>query len=114
MSTEDSARVQNNIRRLSIEAGKRPEVPMSLPLPRRRRVTRETGRGLEMTAHAIESLFAAEYMDIWPYSRESRLEAIEILKSANREIYYSSPVIDPIRERIMKFMLRLLNAVLPD
>lgn len=74
----------------------------------------KTGRGLEMTGHAIEYLYAAELLDIWPYSKESRFEALDILKRSNREIWYSRPVIVPFSDRIIELMVRLLDAILPD
>lgn len=114
MPTEDHASVQGNSHAASIEDKDARKILISLRPHRRRSVTRESGRGLEITAHAIESLVATEYMDVWPYSRESRLEAIELLKRANQEIYYSCPVIVPLGDRIMKLVDRLLRTTLPD
>ena len=114
MPTEDRARLYSGSHGSSVENKDLLKVPALPRLKRKRLETPEAGRGLEITAHAIESLFASEYMDVWPYSRESRLESIEILKNANREIYNSCPVIEPLSDRIMGLIVGLLDAVLRD
>jgi hypothetical protein len=63
----------------------------------RRRTTPEAGLALEVLGHAIEYL-ADEYVhevDLLSFSlrRDSRVEAIQLLMSANRQVYYACPLV---------------------
>lgn len=79
------------------------------PASVRRHLTRESARGLEILGHAIEYL-ADEYA-IDPASKgrlgnaDSRIEAIQVLKALNREIYFSGAVAQPPLRRIRRWFL---------
>jgi len=73
---------------------------------RRRRVSQESGRAIEMLGHAIEYLadeFALECMtrqeQVGP-GMHPRVVAIEILKKCNRVVYLSCPEIPTLGDRI--------------
>lgn len=68
---------------------------------RRRRISRRAGRALEMLGHAIEYLaderaLRAEALPV----DDPAFEAIQLLMSWNREIYFSCPVSPSLGERI--------------
>jgi len=75
----------------------------------RRRLPRESARAVEMLGHAIEYL--ADEWTIDPVSRgyrgklDPRVEAIEVLKRLNREIYMSGEVVQPPLRRIRRWFL---------
>jgi hypothetical protein len=81
---------------------------------RRRRVSREAGRAIEMLGHAIDYLadeFALDSMTGATTPRHGmhpRIAAIELLKDRNREIFLSCPQIPTIGERF-GMLLRLLR-----
>ena len=69
---------------------------------RRRRIDFEAGRALEVLAHAIEYLadeFVHDGTSLSP--DDGRLQAIQILMAANREIYFTCPEVLSVRERIL-------------
>jgi hypothetical protein len=73
----------------------------------RRRITPEVGRALEKLAHALEYL-ADEYVC---NGREvvrdyGRIEAIQMLASINRQLYFSCEVQIPFTERVLSVVRR--------
>src|SRR5665213_2704184 len=77
----------------------------------RRKISPEAGRTLEILGHAIEYL-ADEYSLTLSQtgvldSNDPRVEAIQILVSANRQVYYAEPAVKP---RLMRFAAWLLSA----
>lgn len=85
-------------------------VPLSRTAPAtlrasRRRITPEAGRALEILGHSIEYLtdeFVHEGGTLG--ARDSRLDAIRLLMSLNREIYYACPVVPTFAERCLAFL----------
>jgi hypothetical protein len=79
---------------------------------RRRRVSPEEGRAIEMLGHAIEYLadeFALECMSRQEHGGSGmhpRVVAIEILKKYNRVVYLSCPEIPTLGERIRAVLRR--------
>jgi hypothetical protein len=78
--------------------------------PRKRQISREAGRAIEMLGHAIEYLadeFALDCMS--GHTRvyrgmHPRIEAIELLMARNREIYLSCPEIPSLSERLRSWL----------
>jgi hypothetical protein len=72
---------------------------------RRRRISRDTGRGLEILGHAIEYL-SDEYVHtgISFAATDGRVKAIQILMALNREIYFACPTDPTLRERFRSWM----------
>ena len=74
--------------------------------PRRRIVSRDAGRAIEMLGHAIEYLadeFALECMsrqENIAAGMHPRVVAIEILKKCNRVVYLSCPEAPTLAERV--------------
>jgi hypothetical protein len=71
----------------------------------RRRTTPEAGFALEILGHAIEYL-ADEYVHEVGFvppvlSGDPRVEAIQLLMAANRQVYYACPVVPSIYQRVM-------------
>jgi hypothetical protein len=73
-----------------------------------RRLTRESGRALEILGHAIEYLadeYALENVPKGPLGNaDPRVEAIQILKSLSREVYFAGAKVVPKR-RIRRWFL---------
>ena len=72
----------------------------------RRRITPQTGRALEILAHAIEYLEDMHRHEgsllVW---EKEHFDAVEILKARNREIYMGCPVAPSLRDRIYAFLI---------
>jgi hypothetical protein len=73
---------------------------------RGRQISPEAGRAIEMLGHAIEYLadeFALDCMDrreLLVAGNNPRVEAIELLKARNREVYFSCPEVPTLGERL--------------
>ena len=69
-------------------------------IPRRRRISRESGRGLEILGHAIEYL-TDEYVHAGGSlsAHDGQLDAVQLLMAVNRQIYFSCPEVPLMRER---------------
>ena len=72
---------------------------------RRRRVSREAGRALEILGHAIEYLadeliYAGESLS----AHDGRWEAVQLLMRLNREIYFACPVVPSFSERLRRWL----------
>lgn len=79
----------------------------SLPAARnrRRRISPEAGRALEILGHAIEYLtdeFLSTGGDF--VSHPGEIEAVQLLMAQNRKIYFDCPVIPTLRERLVAFL----------
>ncbi len=67
---------------------------------RRRRVTPQAGRSLELLAHAIEYL-TDEFVHQGPAfsSKKEQLEAVQMLMALNRQVYFECPEVPTFGER---------------
>lgn len=77
----------------------------------RRRIPPVSGHALEKLGHAIEYL-TDEYIHegcVGGFSGP-RVEAIQLLMSLNREIYYECAIVPPLSERIREFVRRVIGA----
>ncbi len=87
------------------------------PRHRRRRLDRESGQAIEILGHAIQYLadeYALECMD--PALGNSgqagvtgpnpRMQAIELLMAANRQIYMSCPQVPTLSDRLSSLFRR--------
>jgi hypothetical protein len=74
---------------------------------RRRRVSPESGRALEILGHAIEYLVDEFALQIgtsgWLHAEDPQLQAVQILKAANRAVYYDCPVVPTRQERFREW-----------
>ena len=77
---------------------------------RRRRISTEAGRGLEILGHAIEYL-ADEYMYEGGQINlaDPRVQAVLLLMEKNRDIYFACPEVPTLGERLRSW-LQLLAA----
>jgi hypothetical protein len=67
---------------------------------RRRRITPQAGRALEILAHAIEYLTDEFVHTGLSFSeRNEQLEAVQILMARNRQVYFECPVVPSFGER---------------
>lgn len=77
--------------------------------PIRRRPTPQSGRALEVLGHAIEYLadeYAVDSRSKGPLGNlDPRIEAIQLLKKLNRQIYLSSEVIEPPLAQLRRWFL---------
>ncbi len=74
----------------------------------RRRISPEAGYALEKLGHAIEYL-TDEFMvqqNLPAIERRARLQAIDLLMSLNRQVYFSCPEVPTLRERITALFRR--------
>jgi len=67
---------------------------------RRRHISPEAGRALEILGHAIEYL-TDEFMNSGGSfsARNSQVEAVQLLMGINRQIYFSCPEVPSLGER---------------
>jgi hypothetical protein len=73
----------------------------------RRRISPQAGRALVILGHAIEYLSDEFVHEGGPVSlSDGRIEAIQLLMSVNRQIYFECPVILPLGTRILGFLCR--------
>jgi hypothetical protein len=76
----------------------------------RRRITPEAGQGLEKLAHALEYLIDEFVRDGCPVDQDyGRLQAIQLLASLNRQIYFACGVQPTLRDRVQSALRRFLN-----
>lgn len=76
----------------------------------RRRISPEAGMALEKLGHAIEYL-TDEFMNeegAPPFRRDGRLQAIELLMTLNRRIYFNCPEVPSLRDRFTSLLRRLI------
>ncbi len=93
--------------------------PVSAPIPvslayqgraRRRRISPEAGRALEILGHAIEYLsdeFAHAGGSLSAHN--AQVEAVQLLMAVNRQIYFACPEVPSIGDR-WRAMLHLRTA----
>ena len=71
----------------------------------RRRTTPEAGFALEVLGHAIEYLadeYAHEAGSLSSiHSQDPRVEAMQLLMAANRQVYYACPLVPSLYERVV-------------
>jgi hypothetical protein len=68
---------------------------------RRRRITPQAGHALEILGHAIEYLtdeFVYRGEEISP--RNAQIEAVQLLMSLNRQVYFECPEVPSLAERL--------------
>ena len=86
-----------------------PDVEVLQPR-RRRRIDFQSGVALEILGHAIEYLADEFVHDRASFSQnEPRLQAVQILMAANREVYFSCPEVSSLRERLCAFLRLKVN-----
>ena len=73
---------------------------LALRANRRRRISPQAGRAIEMLGHAIEYV-ADEYVQEGCSftASDPQLQAVHILMALNREIYFECPVVPSFKER---------------
>jgi hypothetical protein len=81
------------------------EVPARVRRNRRRRVSPQAGRALQVLGHAIEYL-TDEFMHCGaPISaRDARIQAVQLLMALNRQIYFECPAVPTMSERCRTFL----------
>ena len=76
----------------------------------RRRITRDAGRALEMLGHALEYLTDEFVHDGCRFAEDDgRLQAIELLASLNRQIYFACTIEPTTRERVRSLFRRFFR-----
>ncbi|MGH9563420.1 MAG: hypothetical protein ACRD3S_18350, partial [Terracidiphilus sp.] len=71
----------------------------------RRRISPEAGRALEILGHAIEYLTDEFVHAGWSFSAKGpQVEAVELLMSLNREIYFKCPEVPSLADRLRGWM----------
>jgi hypothetical protein len=85
-----------------------PAYPTAVNRPRR--IDRESGRALEILAHAIEYL-ADEYVHHGGRlkSNDGEIQAMQLLMAANRSIYLACPEAPMFKERCIALFKRLIS-----
>jgi len=78
---------------------------------RRRLITPEAGRALEILAHAIEYLDdELAYQGLTSSAKKEQLEAMRILMELNRQIYFACPEVPGFGERCRTFLFHRHSA----
>jgi len=76
----------------------------------RRRITPEAGRGLEILGHALEYLTDEFVHDGCRFAEDrGKLQAIQLLASLNRQIYFACAAEPSFRERMESLFRRLFR-----
>lgn len=76
------------------------DLPIAMVPGRRRRITPQAGRALEILGHAIEYLTDEFVHEGQPLSADNRqIIAVQLLMAVNRQIYYECPIVPTLRER---------------
>ena len=76
----------------------------------RRRISPEAGRGLEKLGHALEYLTDEFVLDGCRFAEDlGRVQAIHLLASLNREIYFACGVEPTFRDRVQSLLRRLFS-----
>ena len=76
----------------------------------RRRISPEAGRGLEKLGHALEYLTDEFVRDGCRFADDyGRVQAIQLLASLNRQIYFACAVEPTLRERLQALLRRLFG-----
>ena len=76
----------------------------------RRRITPDEGRGLEKLGHALDYLTDEFVCDGCRFAEDrGRLQAIELLASLNRQLYFACSVEPSFRERAQSLFRRLFK-----
>jgi hypothetical protein len=71
---------------------------------RRRRITPQAGRALDILAHTIEYLTDEFLMQGLAYSsKNEQLQAVQLLMALNRQVYFECPEIPTFGERCRAF-----------
>ncbi len=72
---------------------------------RRRRISPEAGRALEILGHAIEYL-ADEFVHSGGSlsARDGQVEAVQLLMAINRQIYFNCPEVPTLGERLRAWL----------
>ncbi|MDR3751426.1 MAG: hypothetical protein P4K94_08060 [Terracidiphilus sp.] len=83
-----------------VSATARAVSPASDPRKRRRRITPQAGRALEILGHSIEYLTDEFVYRGGSFSASnSQLEAVQLLMALNRQIYFECPEVPTFAER---------------
>jgi hypothetical protein len=74
---------------------------------RRRRITPQAGRALEILAHAIEYLTDEfVHQGLAFSSRNGQLQAVQLLMAVNRQVYFECPEVPTFGERCRALLHR--------
>jgi hypothetical protein len=72
---------------------------------RRRRISPESGRALEILGHAIEYLTDEHIYEGGTFRlADPRVQAVMMMMERNREIYFACPVVPTLGERLMSWL----------
>jgi hypothetical protein len=75
------------------------------PQTRRRHITEQAGRALEILGHAIEYL-TDEFVEqgCSPSADKGQLDAVQLLMALNRQVYFECPEVSSLGERLRAFL----------
>ena len=74
-------------------------------LKRRRSISPQAGHALEILGHAIEYLTDEFIHEGGSFSaNSSQLQAVQLLMTLNRQIYFECPEVPPFGRRLMSFL----------
>jgi hypothetical protein len=74
---------------------------------RRRRITPQAGRALEILGHAIEYLTDEfVHQDLAFSSSNGELQAVQLLMALNRQVYFECPEVPTLTERFRALLHR--------
>ncbi|MDR3725776.1 MAG: hypothetical protein P4K86_01915 [Terracidiphilus sp.] len=73
--------------------------------PRRRHITPQAGRALEILGHAIEYLTDEFVEQGCSFSEDKgQLDAVQLLMALNRQVYFECPEVPSLGERFRTFL----------
>ncbi len=75
-------------------------LPSTKPVERRRKISSQAGKALEILGHAIEYLIDEHVHNGGSFRlNEPMMETVKMLMAANRSVYYECPEVTSFRER---------------
>jgi len=87
--------------------------PAKLHRNRRRFISAEAGRGLDILSHSIEYLTEETVHRCGSFTElDEQYAAVELLMELNREIYFECPEVDSLGERFRDFLWKMRHLLL--
>ena len=84
-----------------------PDVPSVIADAKRRRISPEAGRALEILGHAIEYLIDQYAHDGGNFSADDpQVQAVLMLMAVNRQVYFDCPEVQSFRQRLSSILNR--------
>jgi hypothetical protein len=90
-------------------------VKMTVRAVRRRQISFQSGKALEVLGHAIEYLADEFALQVnratLLHAEDPQVQSIQILMAASRSVYFECPIAPALKERFSRFVSRGVNGL---